>query len=271
MRDELVDLITKRISTDLLRLKADFEGSRGIVGVRHCIVDNLLPDDIATDIYARFPSTSSMRLMASIRERKWTSKQFNQFDSLMADITFAIQDPRVIRLVEEITGIPEQVGDATLYAGGLSAMGRGHYLGPHIDNSHEASRTYYRTLNLLYYITPEWSLECGGNLELWDRQVKHPVTIVSRFNRLVIMETNPWSWHSVSEVNVDRVRCCISNYYFSPRSPIGHDYFNVTFFSARPEQRLRRALLWVDGKARRVLRWVVPGGLGKKDIYQAPQ
>lgn len=73
---------------------------------------------------------------------------------------------------------------------------------------------------------------------------------------------------SANEVKVDRYRCCVSNYYFSPDSPIGRNYFNVTSFSARPEQHLLRALAWVDNKVRRAGRLDVPRGLGKKDIYE---
>ena len=66
---------------------------------------------------------------------------------------------------------------------------------------------------LLYYVTPGWRLENGGNLELWDCAVRRNVTLVSQFNRLVLMETTPWSWHSVSPVVADGFRCCVSNYY----------------------------------------------------------
>lgn len=159
--------------------------------------------------------------MDSFRERKFTSKNFDEFDPILKAITFAIQDPRVIEVVEKITGIKGQIPDPSLYAGGLSAMAKDQFLGPHIDNSHEATRKYYRTLNLLYYITPDWTLENGGNLELWDVSVKSNATIVSSYNRLAIMETTPSSWHSVSKVNVDKVRCCVSNYYFSEISPTG--------------------------------------------------
>jgi hypothetical protein len=97
--------------------------------------------------------------------------------------------------------------------------------------------------------------------------VRRNVTIMSRFNRLVVMETTPWSWHSVSPVTVDRFRCCVSNYYFSPRSPIGADYFNVTSFSARPEQKMRRLVAWADGKLRQAVRKIIPSGVGRKDVY----
>jgi hypothetical protein len=122
----------------------------------------------------------------------------------------------------------------------------------------------------LYYITPDWLPKNGGNLELWDKKVKNRVTVESKFNRLVVMETNPLAWHSVSEVMVDRLRCCVSNYYFSPRSPTGVNYSNVTSFSARPEQPVRRAVAWVDGKVRQAVRWLAPSGLGKKDVFEGP-
>lgn len=80
--------------------------------------------------------------------------------------------------------------------------------------------------------------------------------------------TNPWSWHRVSTVKADRLRCSVSNYYFSPRSPAGQNYFNVTSFSTRPEQKMRRALAWADNKLRQAVRMVVPAGLGKNDVYK---
>ncbi len=270
MKEKIISLIVEKLENQVEHLRASFLKSSDELGVKFCFLDNLLPDNIAYRIHKVFPDASSMRLMDSFREKKYTTKSFDRFDPLLAEITFAIQDHRVIRAVERITGIQEQIPDSSLYAGGLSAMGKGHFLNPHIDNSHEDTRRYYRTLNLLYYVTPDWSHESGGNLELWDRSVQRNATIVSKFNRLVIMETNPWSWHSVSKVNVDQLRHCVSNYYFSPRSPIGKDYFNVTSFSARPEQKVRRALSWADNKVRQAVRLVKPSGLGKRDLYQGP-
>lgn len=267
-KEEIVELILQRLKQEESTLTQAFRQSAAEVGVRYCFVDDLLPKAVAERVYQAFPHTDAMRLMDSFREKKYTSKKFDQFDSLMKDITFAVQDERIVELVGRITGIEEQIPDSSLYAGGLSAMVKGHYLSPHIDNSHEASRKYYRTLNLLYYVTPDWELENGGNLELWDNAVRRNATIVSRFNRLAIMETTPTSWHSVSPIKVDRTRCCVSNYYFSPRSPTGSDYFNVTSFSAWPNQPAKRMLALADNALRQTLRLLAPGGLGKKDVYQ---
>ena len=267
MKEQLTELIAQNLLANKDRLKQEFADSVGQVGVRYAVVDDLLPKEIAERVAAAFPPVGAMRLMDSFRERKYTSKSFEKFDPVMTDITFAFQDPRVLSVVEEITGIVDQVADSHLYAGGLSAMGKGHFLGPHIDNSHDGDRKLYRTLNLLYYVSPGWKPENGGSLELWDRKVRTPATIPALFNRLVIMETNPWSWHSVNEIRVDALRCCVSNYYFSPTSPTGREYFNVTSFSARPEQKLARAQAWFDNKLRMTVRFFVPRGVGKKDVY----
>ena len=71
-------------------------------------------------------------------------------------------------------------------------------------------------LNLLFYVTPDWELKNGGNLELWGDSLKNePTVIESKFNRLIVMATHQRSWHSVNKVEGDTIRCCISNYYFS--------------------------------------------------------
>ena len=70
------------------------------------------------------------------------------------------------------------------------------------------------------------------------------------FNRLIVMETNASSWHSVNPVTVDAVRCCVSNYYFSKQSPSGEDYYHVTSFLGRPGQPLRRIYGRVDNLLR---------------------
>jgi hypothetical protein len=82
-----------------------------------------------------------------------------------------------------------------------------------------------------------------------------------------VMETHPWSWHSVSPIVKDVPRCCVSNYYFSTESPIGRPYRHVTSFSARPEQKLRRVVCRIDNRVRQGVRKMFPRGLGRTDVY----
>ena len=269
MKEQLIQLILERLDRDADAIKADFAADKGIP-TRYAAIDNLLPDEIARRIAAAFPDTGQMRLIDSFRELKFNSKSLDKFDPIISDITFAFQDERVINKVAALTGIKDAAGDPHLYAGGLSAMAKGHFLNPHIDNSHDGEQENYRVLNLLYYITPDWRVENGGNLELWDEKVTKPVEIPSLYNRLVLMATNDRSFHSVNEVKADGVRQCVSNYYFSPHSPNGYETSHITYFMARPEQKLRRIVTKIDGDIRTALRKVKKGGFGKgkEDIYE---
>jgi Rps23 Pro-64 3,4-dihydroxylase Tpa1-like proline 4-hydroxylase len=267
MKERFVQLILERLERDAESIKADFETAKG-VPTKFAAIDDLLPVEDANHIAAAFPASEKMRFLDSFREKKYTSKALDEFDPIIADITFAFQDERVIEKVAELTGIRDAGGDPHLYAGGISAMERGHFLNPHIDNSHDGDRENYRVLNLLYYITPDWKPENGGNLELWDEKVRERVEIPSLFNRLVLMATNDKSFHSVSEVNASTPRRCISNYYFSPHSPNGYETFHVTYFMARPEQKLRRLVTKVDSDVRTIVRKFKKDGLAKKDVYE---
>jgi Rps23 Pro-64 3,4-dihydroxylase Tpa1-like proline 4-hydroxylase len=269
MRKDLVSLIVKKLSEESEDYQLSFEKSAHEVGVRYLAIDNLLPEDICYEIFSKFPSLDEMRHMSSFREKKFTSKNFDQHDPILSDITFALQDDEVIDQIGNITKIKNQTADPTLYAGGLSAMTKDNFLSPHIDNSHNSNKDKYRTLNLLYYVTPEWKFENGGNLQLWDLNVKTNTTIHSKFNRLVLMETTPTSWHGVNKVKVDSSRFCVSNYYFSSNSPTGNEYFNVTSFSAPMDQLLRRYTGKFDSFLRNGLRSIFPSGLGKEDIYKS--
>ena len=139
-KDEFVSLIGESLLSRQDEIMAAFAASSAAVGVRYVVIDDLLPAHIAAMIEDAFPDGHAMRLMDSFRERKFTSKAFDRFDPILSDVTFAFQDRRIVEIVERVTGIEGQMPDPLLYAGGLSVMGKGHFLGPHIDNSHDSSR-----------------------------------------------------------------------------------------------------------------------------------
>ena len=166
-------------------------------------------------------------------------------------------------LIAANIGFQQIEPDPELYAGGLSMMFRGDFLNPHIDNSHNRVRNRYRRLNLLYYVSPDWGASNGGHFELWDNTRINPKTVLAHANRLVVMETNKTSWHSVNHVSADLPRCCVSNYYFSRLSPDSSDYFHVTSFTGRPEERLKRCIGVVDNALRYVVSSTLKLGRGR--------
>ena len=257
--------------TDRLREERDAIASQWNTpmgtSTRHFVIDDLLSRQDVEKIYSAFPGSGDGFFdRESFRERKRTSANLSQYDPVLTDITYAFQSEEVVGLLEEILGLERLEPDPKLYAGGLSMMFPGDFLNPHIDNSHDGERQRYRRLNLLYYVSPDRLEEYGGNFELWSDDRKTPKTITARQNRLVVMETNRRSWHSVRPVAADRPRCCVSNYYFSEVSPEGDEYFHVTSFTGRPGQPVRKYLGILDNSLRNTVSKALKVGRGKDQI-----
>lgn len=230
------------------------------------VVDNLLPENWAQEMYAAFPDEGRMTFKNSIKERKHVAAQMDEHPRILEEAVFAFQQPEVVEAVADITGLKALEPDAELYAGGISAMVKGAYLKPHLDNSHDADQRRYRALNLLYYVTPDWRSEYGGGFEVWDKGLSGaPREFPCLFNRLVVMATNTHSWHSVNEITADKRRCCVSNYYFSRVSPEQADYFHATSFRGRPGQFLGDLIMRGDA----ALRTAILKATGTK-LYKNP-
>ena len=71
------------------------------------------------------------------------------------------------------------------------------------------------------------------------------------------------SWHSVSKVAADKVRCCVTNYYFSPYLLLGSDRFHVTTFRDRPKEKSKDIVLRLDSSLRGFLRKIFKKGVRK--------
>lgn len=259
----MAECIAERLADERDRLKEEFSKPERVPTFA---LDDLLPEEWARQIYDAFPEQGRMSFKNSIKERKHVAAQMNEHAPILEEAVYAFQQPDVLAMIAEITGIRALEPDSQLYAGGISAMVKGSYLKPHLDNSHDSNQERYRVLNLLYYVTPEWRPEYGGSLEVWDRGPSGtPRPFPALFNRLVVMATNRISWHSVSEIVGEARRCCVSNYYFSKVSPEAADYFHATSFRGRPGERLKDLVMRGDN----ALRTAVLKLTGTK-IYQNP-
>jgi len=268
-RIEIAALISSRLEEAATEARQNYAATESDIGF--FVVDNLLPDDLARKIASAFPAKEAMVAKKSLRERKAIMAQMSECAPLVGEAIYAFHEPAVLNLIGEITGTPTVEADPFLYAGGISAMGRGDFLNPHLDNSHDKDRARWRALNLLYYVTPDWPETEGGNLELWPAGVGgDAVTIHSRFNRLAVMATHGNAWHSVSPITADRVRMCVSNYYFTPEPMTPGDQFHVTTFRGRPEQPIADVVLRADAIARGALRKLKPGGVGRLTHVNGP-
>ena len=206
-KEHFVQEILKSLNTNKDTISEQWQNPKG-TSTKHFFLDKLLPQEYVDKIYSSFPKNGDNFFdRESFREKKKTSADLSKFDPILTDITYALQDPRVVDLISNICNLRMIEPDPMLYGSGLSIMNLNDYLNPHIDNSHDGERKKYRRMNLLFYVSPNWKIENGGNFELWNDDRSSPLTIVSEQNRLVVMETTRFSWHSVSKVRADRPRC----------------------------------------------------------------
>lgn len=263
---QIADIIFSKIEKNKEILAIQFQDSKNEIGFFY--IDDLLPEEVALQINESFPKALEMVLKKSIREDKFVAAQMNLYDPILEHIIYAFQDERIVKLIAEICTIKQAFPDEKLYAGGISLMGYKQFLNPHLDNSHDKDRNKWRVLNLLYYVTPDWKLENGGNLELWpDGLSTKQITIESKFNRLAVMATHNKSLHSVSPVLVNNERKCVSNYYFADEPLATSDSFHVTSFRGRPENKFTDLVLQTDTWLRMNLRKVFKKGVKENPHY----
>jgi Rps23 Pro-64 3,4-dihydroxylase Tpa1-like proline 4-hydroxylase len=267
-KEQIAEYIYNKLVEQKDDIIKQYEATKQDIG--YFYIDNILPVDLANYCYEVFPNPSEMRCLKSLREYKYISAQMDKHHKILEDVIYAFQDKKIVQLISEYCGIDRLFADESLYAGGISLMAQGSFLHPHLDNSHDAERDRWRVLNLLYYVTPNWDLQNGGNLELWPNgPKKKPVVLKSKFNRLIVMATHDTSWHSVNKVTVDASRCCISNYYFSDNPLKTTDKFHVTKFRGRPEDTFTNIILDADARLRMLIRKVFKKGVRKNPhIYK---
>jgi hypothetical protein len=149
--------------------------------------------------------------------------------------------------LSEITGIPKLLADPQLVGGGMHVTGPHGRLDVHVDFNYIEARKLHRRLNILIYLNPKWEDAWGGQVELWDRNVRrcyHALT--PRMNRCVIFETSDISFHGVAGVQCPEgvERCSFAAYYYTKEPPSAWDgTSHDTIFKARPDERFRGYVL----------------------------
>src|SRR4051812_9724056 len=97
-RNEMSRVIAERIIADRLRLKQMWLESQP---VKHFFIDGLLPEDVALTVTRGFPEPEHLSLKSSLRERKRTGIEVDQYAPCIGDCLFAFQH------TEENTAITE--------------------------------------------------------------------------------------------------------------------------------------------------------------------
>lgn len=229
-------------------------------------IDNFLTPAFADRVHDAFPSYEEagklgMAFNAVNEKGKIQITDAGKFAEPVAELNQALASPEFLGLLSYAFDIPDLLADDQLVGGGIHQTGPRGHLDVHVDFNFLSDRQIHRRLNILIYLNKDWSPEWGGNIELWDSDVKvcH-VSLPPAFNRCVVFATSTISYHGVTAVKcpADRVRKSFAAYYYTKEAPpewTGEAH--STLFKARPDEVLKGNVLMPLEKARRRVRQAV--------------
>jgi hypothetical protein len=226
-------------------------------------IDEFLDPRFAEEVAAAFPTfeqaASLGKKFDAVNERnKIQITDSALFAPPVRRLHDALSSPEWLALMGDIMGIPGLVADPELRGGGIHETGPRGHLDVHVDFNTLEDRQLFRRLNILVYFNREWKPEWGGNIELWDADVRHCHHSFSPvFNRCVVFETSEISYHGVSAVTCPpgHVRKSYAAYYYTREAPAGWTGAgHSTIFKARPTEKVKGMVLMPAEKLGRSLR-----------------
>tara|TARA_R110000868_G_scaffold402008_1_gene677931 strand:- start:10137 stop:10883 length:747 start_codon:yes stop_codon:yes gene_type:complete len=205
----------------------------------HIIFDDFIPKDLAKQCYNNMTTFNSWGYdnMLGYSEELRTS-QINKYftpshDDSLKDIELEMpvvwktlqyfNSPTFLKFLSNLTGIDDLIADEKFSGGGCHMIKNGGRLEIHSDYNKHHATGMYRRVNLLLYLTPNWTTKHGGHLELWNKDpLTHVKSILPSFNRAVIFNTTDDALHghpNPLDISEDEARYSIALYYFTKDRP----------------------------------------------------
>ena len=217
----------------------------------HVVIDNFIDAETARAIAAEYPTFDQAKELGfsfnALNERKKIQiTDQARFPEGVRALSDFLASPAFLADLSALTGIPNLLADPRLHGGGM------HMTGPHgrLDVHVDFNRGYgdlHRRLNVLVYLNPQWEDAWGGQIELWDEDVKNcRISLSPVLGRCLIFETSGISFHGVAPLQCpqDQVRRSFAAYYYTQEAPArGDAEVHGTVFRARPDEKLRAYVL----------------------------
>jgi 2-oxoglutarate-Fe(II)-dependent oxygenase superfamily protein len=232
------------------------------------VLDDFLEPEFARAVAEAFPVFEEAerigRSFATVNEQqKVQITDAALFPAPISNLHELLASPSWLETIGELMNVPDLLADPQLVGGGMHETGPHGRLDVHVDFDYVAERQLHRRLNILVYFNPDWDSAWGGDLELWDRDVRQCVhRFAPLFNRCVIFATSDRSFHGVTALRCPAgvVRKSFAAYYYTRQAPPAWDGKpHPTRFRARPDERLKGAVLMPGERGVRALRAAVDG------------
>ncbi|MES1988841.1 MAG: 2OG-Fe(II) oxygenase [Pseudomonadota bacterium] len=165
----------------------------------HIVVDNFLPAAMIEGMLEHFPVDTKAHDKVYQKGYGGTYKRQTlpyDCDEYVRNAFSFFNSAAMLQFLEGITNIKGLLPDPYFSGGGLHETAKGGLLGIHADFRVNENLQLLRRVNVLIYLNKDWQEFYGGNLELWDQEMKANVKSVAPiFNRCVIFNTDEDSFH----------------------------------------------------------------------------
>ena len=208
----------------------------------HIVIDNFLPLPVIEEIHEAFPKRNrdDYEFIGDTLDGLYKIQVLPEScEQNLRRIFLFFNSQPMLQFLEGLTTINSLIGDPYFIGGGCHEIFRGGKLGVHADFRIHQDLHLNRRLNVLIYLNKDWDSEYGGNLELWDSEMKLKFdSIEPLFNRCVIFNTDADSHHGHPEplnMPIEISRKSIALYYYTASKNVYLETSNYsTNFVARP-------------------------------------
>jgi hypothetical protein len=240
---------------DLARLRADLEVAAKQYAAAepfpHVVIDDVLRQEAFAAAVADFPGTDDefWKGYLHVNETKYCNVYPDTWADSLQAVARDLTSAEFVDYLQELTGISDLIPDWSMDGGGLHQTLRGGHLNIHADfTTHHVHESWARRVNILLYLNQEWPEAWGGQLELWDRDMRQcQARVTPRGNRMLVFTTSPDSFHGHPDgltCPPGEARRSMALYYFTEESaPVRRS----TNYRARPDEGSgRRAAIAAD-------------------------
>jgi Rps23 Pro-64 3,4-dihydroxylase Tpa1-like proline 4-hydroxylase len=225
-------------------IKAWHDKFDNAVPYRHIVIEDFFNDDVADKLYNNFPQIDSLNVKRkSLNENKSEDYHFDRWDPIFSEVREVIKSEEWCKIMTQLTGIEDLKTTMDALGSGVHQGQNGSYVDVHVDVNMNPQANLWRRINLLVYLNKNWQPEYGGDLEVWDKDMKKMYNKVSpTFNRALIFYTDDNSPHGYNKINVPEGESRKSFYtYFY--TELGKDFkYRDSKFISRPDDSKARKL-----------------------------
>jgi Rps23 Pro-64 3,4-dihydroxylase Tpa1-like proline 4-hydroxylase len=224
MKKKVINKSTKDLS---LLAKINKEKYQNSKPYPHIIIKNFFDKDFLNLVLEEFPDLSKKQSSINYENKneiKFANNDRKHFKKSTKKLFEYLNSTQFLNFLQKISSIKERIlPDRSLSGGGLHEIKRGGVLKVHTDFNKHPTKNLDRRINVLIYLNKKWKKNYGGELELWNKDMKKCVKkILPTFNTMVIFSTNDFTNHGHPRYlncpkNISRKS--VATYYFSKGRP----------------------------------------------------